>query len=257
MIDLRSRVALVTGGGSGIGRATAVALAQAGASVAVADANPAGAADTVRLVEETGGTAIAITVDVTSPEQCEAMVATIRERFGRLDCAFNNAGVTEVTLLKGEPIPETHLLPIDIWRRVLSVDLDGVFFCLRAELPLMLEGGGGAIVNTASLQAHISYPRTGPYTAAKHGVAGITKTIAKEYGNRGIRCNAVSPGVVDTPLTNAVIHLPEYKDALLAPIPLGRFAAPEDIARAVVWLCSDQALYVNGAVVPVDGGYLA
>lgn len=257
MIDLSSRVALVTGAGSGIGRATALLFASAGASVVAADARGAAARATADAIEAAGGTALAVTADVSDADGCVAMVDAVRARFGRLDCAFNNAGITEVSLLNGAPIPETHLLPLDIWRRVLSIDLDGVFHCLRAELPLMLESGGGAIVNTASLQAHISYPRTAAYTAAKHGVAGITKTIAKEYGGQGIRCNAVSPGVVDTPLTRDVIHLPQYRDALLAPIPLGRFAESEHVARAVVWLCSDQARYVNGAILPVDGGYLA
>jgi len=257
MIELAGRVALVTGGGSGIGRATAQLFAKAGARVVIADANEQSAAEVTEAIQASGGDAQSIVVDVADAEQCVAMVAQIRRRYGRLDCAFNNAGITEVSLLRDAPIPETHELPLEIWRRILAIDLDGVFHCLRAELPLMLEGGGGAIVNTASLQAHISYPRTAAYTAAKHGVAGITKTIAKEYGGRGIRCNAVSPGIVDTPLTNKVIHRPEYRDALLQPIPLNRFAVGQDIAGAVVWLCSDQAGYVNGTVLPVDGGYLA
>jgi NAD(P)-dependent dehydrogenase (short-subunit alcohol dehydrogenase family) len=257
MIDLTDRVVLVTGGGSGIGRATAQLFAKACARLIVADANEEGASVVADGIASGGGEAQALTVDVADAEQCLAMMARIKERYGRLDCAFNNAGITEVSLLRDAPMPETHELPLEIWRRVLAIDLDGVFHCLRAELPLMLESGGGAIVNTASLQAHISYPRTAAYTAAKHGVAGITKTIAKEYGGRGIRCNAVSPGVVDTPLTNKVIHRPEYRDALLQPIPLNRFAEVQDIAGAVVWLCSDQAAYVNGTVIPVDGGYLA
>lgn len=256
-IDLKGKVALVTGGGSGIGRATCHRFAESGATVVVADANMAAAEAVAATLTEHGTTALAVHVDVSKPDRCEAMIATIRERFGRLDCAFNNAGLTEATLIKDAPLPESHELPLDVWARVLEIDLFGVFYCLRAELPLMLEGGGGAIVNTASLQGHISFPRTAAYTAAKHGVVGLTKTFAKEYGNRGIRCNAVSPGVVNTPLTENVIFLPEYKDALLAPIPLGRFAEGDDIARAVVWLCSDGAEYVNGATLPVDGGYLA
>ncbi len=250
--QFEGKVALVTGGGSGIGAAAARRFALSGASVVIADRNGDSAK---RIANEISG-AVALEIDVTDPSACEAMVESIRQQFGRLDAAFNNAGITEMTLLKSAPIPETHELPLEIWRQVLSVDLDGVFFCLRAELPLMLETGG-AIVNTTSLQAHISYPRTAAYTAAKHGVLGITRTIAKEYGDRNIRCNAVSPGVVDTPLTSAVIHQPQYKESLLAPIPLGRFASPEDIARAAVWLCSEDAAYVNGAVLGVDGGYLA
>jgi len=252
-LDFTGKVVLVTGGGSGIGAATCRALAAAGATVVVADANGGNAEAVARELPN----ALALTVDVTDAAACETMVDTIRARFGRLDGAFNNAGITEVTALKGAPLPETHALPLDAWRKVLSVDLDGVFHCLRAEIPLMLETGGGAIVNTTSLQAHISYPRTAAYTAAKHGVLGLTRGIAKEYGEQGLRCNAISPGVVDTPLTAEVIRAPEYRDMLLAPIPLKRFALPEDIAKAALWLLSDQSAYINGTVIVADGGYLA
>ena len=257
MESLKDKVALVSGGGSGIGLATATRFAAAGATVVVADANLVQAEAAATALRAHGGEAAAVQVDVSQAEQCEAMVTFVRDHFGRLDIAFNNAGISESTLLKGAPLPESHELALDIWDRVLKVDLYGVFHCLRAELPLMLEGGGGAIVNTASLQAHVGFPRTPAYTAAKHGVAGVTKTIAKEYGSRGIRCNAVSPGVVDTPLTNAVIHRAEYREGLLQTIPLGRFAEPEDIAGAVVWLCSPGGAYVNGATLTVDGGFLA
>lgn len=252
-MDYTGKVTLVTGGASGIGAATAKIFAENGASVIVADRNGSAA----KALANTLPRASAMAVDVQDAQACMDMIAHIRRLHGRLDCAFNNAGITEVTALKGAPIPETHDLPLDVWRQVLGVDLDGVFHCLRAELPLMLESGGGAIVNTTSLQAHISYPRTSAYTAAKHGVLGLTKTIAKEYGGRNIRCNAVSPGVVDTPLTAGVIHSDQYRDMLLAPIPMGRFAQPEDIAKAVLWLCSDGAGYINGAVIAADGGYLA
>lgn len=251
--QFEGKVVLVTGGGSGIGAAACRQFGAQGALVVVADRNVS-AAEAV-AGELDGG--VSCNVDVSDPASCAAMFAMIRERFGRLDCAFNNAGITEVTVLKGEPLPETHLLPLDVWRQVLAVDLDGVFHCLREELPLMLENGGGAIVNTASLQAHLSYPRTAPYTAAKHGVLGLTRTIAKEYGNRNIRCNAISPGIVDTPLNTEVINSEEFRDALLTPIPLGRFATPEDIARAAVWLASEQAGYVNGAFLAADGGFMA
>ena len=252
-LDFRGKVIIVTGGASGIGAAACRLLGAAGASVIVADR----CGDSAALLAKEIDGALACKTDVTDPAACRAMVELAREAHGRLDGAFNNAGITEVTVLQEEPIPETHLLPLDVWRKVLSVDLDGVFHCLQAELPLMIESGGGAIVNTTSLQAHISYPRTAPYTAAKHGVLGLTRTIAKEYGGRGIRCNAVSPGVVDTPLTTNVINNPDYKDMLLAQIPLGRFAQPLDIARAALWLLSDQAAYLNGAVIAADGGYLA
>jgi NAD(P)-dependent dehydrogenase (short-subunit alcohol dehydrogenase family) len=247
------KVALVTGGASGIGAAACRQFAAEGAHVVVADRN----GDAAKALADTLAGAHALTVDVSDPDDCEAMVRRAVEVFGRLDCAFNNAGITEVTALHGSPLPPTHELPLDVWRQVLSVDLDGVFHCLRAEIPAFLAQGGGAIVNTASLQAHIGYPCTPAYTAAKHGVLGLTRVIAKEYGAQGIRCNAVSPGVVDTPLTNHVIHLPEYKDALLGPIPMKRFATPVDIARAAVWLCSEEAGYINGAALAADGGYMA
>jgi NAD(P)-dependent dehydrogenase (short-subunit alcohol dehydrogenase family) len=253
MMRFKDKIALVTGGASGIGAATARLFAQQGAQVIIADWNMEAA---TKLAKQLPG-ALAMSVDVSDPENCQRMVDEIERAYGRLDCAFNNAGITEVSVLNGAPMPETHELPLDVWRKVLDIDLNGVFYALRAEIPLMLRGGGGAIVNTASLQAHISYPRTASYTAAKHGVLGLTKAIAKEYGGRNLRCNSVSPGVVDTPLTANVIHQPEFKDALLAPIPLGRFAQPEDVARAVVWLCSDEAAYINGASLAADGGYLA
>ncbi len=251
------KVAVVTGGGSGIGQASVFAFAAAGYSVVVADANLSAAEAVARAVEEEGKAALALHVDVTSADACEAMAQAIDSRFGRLDAAFNNAGITERTLTRDEMPPETHLLPLDIWRTVLAVDLDGVFNCLRVEIPMMLARGTGAIVNTASLQGHVSIPRSAAYTAAKHGVIGLTKTVAKEYGGRGIRCNAVSPGIVSTPLTKGVIHSPEFKSALLGSIPSGRFAEATDVAKAVLWLSGEDAAYVNGATLVVDGGYLA
>lgn len=256
-MTIARKVALVTGGGSGIGRATALGFGTAGYEVVIADANIEAAKSVAAEVEDNGAQALPIHVDVTSADACGAMGKAIRERFGRLDCAFNNAGITELTLTRGEPAPETHLLSIEIWRKVLAVDLDGVFNCLCAELPLMLEQGHGAIVNTASLQAQVSIPRSAAYTAAKHGVIGLTKTIAKEYGGRGIRCNAVSPGIVETPLTTDVINSDDFKATLLGAIPLNRFAQGPDIAKSVLWLCSDASAYVNGANLIVDGGYLA
>jgi NAD(P)-dependent dehydrogenase (short-subunit alcohol dehydrogenase family) len=257
MSDMGGKVALVTGGGSGIGKGTSVLFALAGAAVVVADINGDAAIQTVEDIRSAGGTASAFTVDVADAHACKEMVAFVRSEHGRLDYAYNNAGITEASLTNGGPLPPTHELPVEIWDRVLAVDLDGVFFSVLAELPLMLESGGGAIVNTASLQGFIGFPRTVPYTAAKHGVVGITKAIAKEYGGMGIRCNAVAPGVIETPLNQDFIHLPEYKGMLMGHIPSQRYGVPQDIGRAVVWLCSDGAAYVNGATLAVDGGYLA
>lgn len=251
-LDYTGKVILVTGGGSGIGEAACRLLGAAGASVIVADRRGEAAERVAAELRD----AVHVQVDVSDPGECRAMVDLARSRFGRLDGAFNNAGITEASVLGEEPIPETHLLPLEVWRRVLAVDLEGVFFCLQAELSLMLESGGGAIVNATSLQAHITFPRTAAYTAAKHGVLGLTRTVAKEYGSRGIRCNAVSPGVVDTPLTAEVIHREDFREMLLAPIPLKRFATPAEVASATVWLLSDQAGYINGTVIAADGGYL-
>lgn len=248
-----NKVVLVTGGASGIGAAACRQFAAEGAQVVIADRN----APAAEALADELGSAVACEVDVADATSCKSLLQLVRSRFGRLDCAFNNAGITEVTVLGKEPLPETHLLPLEVWRRVLAVDLDGVFHCLQAELPLMLEAGTGAIVNTTSLQAHLSYPRTAAYTAAKHGVLGLTRTIAKEYAGQGIRCNAVSPGIVETALTAGVINSPEFRAPLLAGIPLGRFATPADIAKAAVWLCSEEAAYINGAVLGADGGYRA
>lgn len=252
-MDFDGRVVFITGGASGIGAAAVRLFAALGGKVAIADRNAVAAEELANAVPES----IACPLDVTDADACAATLRRVAGHYGRLDCAFNNAGISETTALAGAPLPESHELPLDAWRSVLAVDLDGVFHCLRAELPLLLAGGGGAIVNTTSLQAHIAYPRTPAYTAAKHGVLGLTRVVAREYAGRNIRCNAVSPGVVDTPLAGEVIRRPEYRDALLSSIPIGRFAMPEDIARAAVWLCSDEAAYINGAVLAADGGYLA
>lgn len=257
MISMNGKVALVTGGGSGIGRGTSLLFAEGGATVVVADINEAAAQETVELIKQGGGKAASFAVDVADAHACKDMVSFVRTEFARLDYAFNNAGITEASLLDGQSFPATHEMPVELWDRVLAVDLDGVFYSILAELPLMLETGGGAIVNTASLQGFISFPRTVSYTAAKHGVVGITKAIAKEYGGSAIRCNAVAPGVIETPLNEDVIHLPEYKSVLMGQIPNQRYGLPADIGRAVVWLCSDGAAYVNGATLSVDGGYLA
>ncbi len=256
MEDLKGTVTLVTGGGSGIGKGTSFLFAKAGSAVVVADINGDAAQRTADEIVEQGGVASAFAVDVASAAACKDMVEFVRSRYGRLDHAYNNAGITEASLTS-DPLPATHELPVEIWDRVLAVDLNGVFYSILAELPLMLESGGGAIVNTASLQGFIGFPRTAPYTAAKHGVVGVTKAIAKEYGSQGIRCNAVAPGVIETPLNSHVIHLPEYKGMLMGQIPSQRYGEPDDIGQAVLWLCSKAASYVNGATLSVDGGYLA
>lgn len=257
MIDLTGRVALVTGGASGIGFATAREFADAGAFVIVADRDEGRLATTIAELNSLGGECRPAVMDVSDADQCVAAIQQTTSSFGRLDYAFNNAGINELTLFRDSP-PETHELSADAWRKIISVNLDGVFHCLAAEIPIMLAQGGGAIVNTASIQGSVSFPRTAAYTASKHGVLGLTRTIAREYGSRQIRCNAISPGVVDTPLTQEAMELGGFtRSDLVDPIPLGRMSTPDEIARTVVWLCSDGASYVNGANLLIDGGMLS
>jgi len=250
--DLKDKVVLVTGAASGIGRATAEAFVEAGAHLVLADVNAAAGAQLAGQLSGQGPQVVFVPVDVSNRDQCFDLVETTRDTFGQLHIAFNNAGISD----NADP-PSTQDVSLENWQRIMGIDLSGVFYCIQAELPLLLDSGGGVIINTASLQSFVSFPRTAAYTAAKHGVLGLTRTIAKEYGPQGIRCNAVAPGIVATPMTQSILEAPQWHTALVQQIPLGRVAQPADIARAVVWLSSSDAQYVNGACLPVDGGYLA
>ncbi|SAL65746.1 Short-chain dehydrogenase/reductase SDR [Caballeronia arvi] len=244
------KVALVTGGASGIGRDTAFAFARDGAAVVVADADVAGGAETVRLIETRyDAQALFIEVDVTDAASVEAMVRSTVERFGALDMAFNNAGVPDRAA-------SLHVSTQENWDRVMAVNLEGVWHCMKAELDHMLTAGKGAIVNNASRSGLVGVPSDGVYGAAKHGVVGLTKAAAIEFAARGIRVNAVCPGLVETALTRARFGDELSARAKLAN-PLGRMAQPEEIANAVVWLCSDAASFVVGVALPVDGGATA
>ena len=251
---LDGKVALVTGGASGIGRATAVAMAREGARVAVADRTEETATDTVALINAAGGQAIAIGGDVTREADVAAMVARTVSAFGRIDCAFNNAGVAPRAVgPAGERIHELSQTSFD---SMLAVNLTGVFLCLKHEVAQMLaQGGGGAIVNTASIAGLIGLQTAAHYVAAKHGVVGLTKTAAMEYAADGIRVNCVNPGYIKTPMTRETME--ERFDEIMTKVPMHRLGSPEEIAEAVVWMCSEKASFMTGASHVIDGGYHA
>lgn len=243
--DFSGKVALVTGGGSGIGRASAEALAASGATVVVADISEPRGLETVKSVEDSGGAAEFRHVDVASEEAVRALIAGIVESHGRLDIAHNNAGVEATTV----PLAD---LPGDEWRRVVDINLNSVFYCLKYEIQEMLKTGGGKIVNTASASGLIGGYRLACYTAVKHGVVGLTKAAAMDYAAAGIRINAICPGAIDTPFL-AALPRPAL-DRLVFATPLGRLGQPSEMAQAVLWLCSDSASYMLGHALPVDGG---
>ena len=246
---LAGKVALVTGGGSGIGRGTVLAFVNEGArGVVVADRDDAGGEETLRLVRDAGGEATFVHTDVTSADATTAMVQVAVDEYGGLDCAFNNAGI-DMPWLRVADGDE------DAWDRVVDVNLKGVFLSMQAELRHMIEHGGGTIVNTSSTAGLLGTPGASPYAAAKHGVLGLMKTAAIEYGSRGVRVNAVCPGPIDTPmLARALGTNEEYLAGVAASTLVGRLGSPADVAEAVVWLCSDRSGYVTGLAVPVDGG---
>jgi NAD(P)-dependent dehydrogenase (short-subunit alcohol dehydrogenase family) len=251
---LDRKVALVTGGASGIGRATSLAMAREGARVAVADRTEESAAATVALINAAGGQAIAIGGDVTDEDQVAAMVARTVAAYGRIDCAFNNAGVAAWSVGPGGQ--RLHELSKTSVEAMLAINLTGVWLCLKHEVMQMLaQGGGGAIVNTASIAGLIGLATSGHYVAAKHGVVGLTKTAAIEYAPDGIRVNCVNPGYIATPMTDQVMKT-RY-DAVMAKVPMNRMGVPDEIAEAVVWMCSDKASFMTGASQVVDGGYFA
>jgi NAD(P)-dependent dehydrogenase (short-subunit alcohol dehydrogenase family) len=251
---LEGKVALVTGGGSGIGRATAVAMAREGARVAVSDMSEDGIAATVALINAGGGQGIAIAGDVTEETDVANMVARAVSAWGRLDCAFNNAGISSRTV--SPPGQRLHELAKSAVDKMLSVNLTGVFLRLKHEIVQMLkQGGGGAIVNTASIAGLIGLPTSGHYVAAKHGVVGLTKTAAMEYAADGIRVNCINPGYIKTPMTDEIMKT--RFDEIMAEVPMRRMGSAEEIAEAVVWMCSERASFMTGASHLVDGGYCA
>jgi NAD(P)-dependent dehydrogenase (short-subunit alcohol dehydrogenase family) len=242
------KVAFVTGAASGIGRAAALAFARKGTSVLVADVSEEGNRETVRLIEEQGGRALAVRCDVTRAADVKAALDKAVKAFERLDFAFNNAGIEP-----NKPAP-TADYDAEEWNRIIDINLRGVFLCMKHEIPLILKQGGGAIVNTSSGAGVIGIRGSPAYTAAKHGVIGLTRSAALDYAAQNIRINAVCPGYIDTPMMGRYTgDTPEGRAKVVAEEPVGRMGKPEEIAAAVVWLCSDAAAFVIGHAMVIDG----
>jgi len=243
-----NKVVIVTGGGSGIGQATAILYAQGGAKVIVSDIDEKGGQETVASIKKAGGDASLLKTDVSNPEDCEALVKTTIRIYGRLDMAFNNAGIG------GEMNPIADM-SVEGWLKVINVNLNSVFYCMKYELPEMLKQGHGSIVNMSSILGQVAFANSAAYVAAKHGVVGISRNAAVEYAKQGIRVNAVGPAFINTPLLSALDQ--KMKDALVTMHPIGRLGEPKEVAELVVWLSSDKASFVTGNYYAVDGGYLS
>ena len=249
--SLDGKVALVTGGGSGIGQATALAFAREGAKVLVADVLVEGGEDTVKRINSAAGESAFVKTNVADPADVEAMVDYAVATYGRLDCAFNNAGIAGAGGRTAEYTREQ-------WDRVISINLTGVWLCMKYEIDQMEKQGVGAIVNTASVAGLVGVRHGPAYVAAKHGVVGLTKAAALEYARANIRVNAVCPGAIQTPMLEKGLKVdPRIETKMSAREPIGRLGKPDEIAQAVVWLCSDAASFVTGLPMAVDGGWVA
>ena len=251
MARFDGKVAIVTGGSAGIGRAAALAFAREGAAVVIADVTEQRGREVASEITTDGGRASFVAADVAVDAQVADLVARTLAEYGGLDFAFNNAGIEGDQAATDQCTPEN-------WARVLAVDLTGVWLCMHYEIPPMLERGGGAIVNCSSVAGLVGFPNIGPYTAAKHGVVGLTRSAALEYAQAGIRVNAVCPGVIDTEMVQRfTLEDPTVAEQLLATEPVGRMGTTDEIADAVIWLCSSESTFVTGHALPVDGGFVA
>jgi NAD(P)-dependent dehydrogenase (short-subunit alcohol dehydrogenase family) len=248
---VQGKIALVTGGGSGIGRATALALAREGAKVMIADYVPEGGDRTVKMIKEKGGDASFVHADVAIGKQVEAMVNKTVETYGRIDLAFNNAGI-EGRMADSVAATEEN------FDRIIAINLKGVWLCMKSEIPQMLKQGGGSIVNTASIAGLVGFNGIPAYVAAKHGVVGLTRTAALEFAQKNIRVNCVCPGVIRTPMVERAIDGGGFTEAdVTAAEPIGRLGKPEEIAEGVLWLLSDASSFVTGHPLTIDGGWVA
>jgi len=247
--QFEGKVALITGAGSGIGRATAVAFAKEGANVVSADISVDNGEETVRLIKDIGGEATFIKADISEADEAEMLIHRTVEKFGRLDCAHNNAGITG----QSTPLADCSL---DEWDAVMNLNLRGTFLCLKYEIMQMLKQGSGAIVNTSSTMGVVAHGNGPAYVASKHGIIGLTRSAALAYVKNNIRVNAVCPGNTETPIFDHLKkNMTDVYEGLVAATPIGRFAQPDEIANAVIWLCSDAASYCTGHAMVVDGCY--
>ena len=249
--ELEGKVGLVTGGTSGIGRDTAILFAKAGAQLVVAGRRELEGNETIKLVRAAGGDGLFVKADVSKASEVDALIQKVVEKFGRLDIAFNNAGI------EGVWAPIVRQSEED-WDRTININLKGVWLCLKYEIRQMLkQGGGGAIVNMASINGLIGAAGAATYSASKHGVVGLTKSAALETAKSGIRINAVCPAVIETPMGERLFRSPAVHKYVLSCHPIGRFGRPEEIAEAVLWMCSDRASFMTGQSLVLDGGFLA
>ena len=244
------KVVLITGGTSGIGRATAVAFAEQGANVVISGRREAEGAESVSLIQKAGGQGLFVRGDVSEESEIETLVAKTLERFGRLDFAFNNAGV-------GGDVRATMTATADIYNRIMDINVRGVFFSMKHQIPAILQSGGGAIINNASVLALRPSANSPIYSASKGAVVGLTKSAALELAPKGVRVNAICPGIIETDLTQQIRSDEQNRALLMSRHPVGRFGRSEEVAAAVLYLCSPEASFITGVALPIDGGFAA